>query len=106
MGRNYRGPRSGSFRNCRRPSSSLLIDAREIFADACPDLIVGNNGWAHASCPFHADRHPSFAINLDSGAHFCRSPGCGVSGANIVSFVMRLHGLSYVEAMDWLETWQ
>ena len=35
---------------------------------------------ADGRCPFHEDRHPSFWLNLDTGAWGCWVPGCGKGG--------------------------
>lgn len=53
---------------------------------------------AIACCPKHNDRHPSWSLNLKSGAHHCFS--CGFSG-NLASLVAFLLGLSYADAVIW-----
>lgn len=50
-------------------------------------------------CPFHDEKTPSFSINPDSALYYCF--GCGESG-NAFQFLMRLDGLSFVEAVEWL----
>lgn len=52
-----------------------------------------DRGWISATCPFHNDVHPSFAVNEDSGAYRCLA--CGASG-NFVQLVQ------YVERHDTL----
>jgi DNA primase len=54
--------------------------------------------WCLAGlCPFHADRFAgSFYVNVDSGAYKCHA--CGVGGGDIISFLQKQHGYSFVEA--------
>lgn len=51
-------------------------------------------------CPFHEDRHPSFAVTDDTGAWVCYA-GCGEG--NIVELVMRAMGCDAKSAKHWLE---
>ena len=53
---------------------------------------------AIACCPKHNDRHPSWSLNLKSGAHHCFS--CGFSG-NLASLVALLLDLSYADSVIW-----
>jgi DNA primase len=46
-------------------------------------------------CPFHGDRSPSFSVNKDF--YYCF--GCKESG-DVISFVTKLHGLSFEEACE------
>ncbi len=46
-------------------------------------------------CPFHGDRSPSFSVNKD----FYHCFGCKESG-DAISFLMKLHGLSFEEAIE------
>lgn len=46
-------------------------------------------------CPFHGDRSPSFSVNSDF--YYCF--GCKETG-DAISFVMKLHGLSFEEACE------
>ena len=99
---------SGSSRS--RSSNRLVVreafnvpNPCDFYSSACEEYRVGGGTWAVALCPFHNDRHPSFAINLESGGYFCRSAHCGARGGSIVSFVMAREGLSYREALAWLE---
>ncbi len=50
-------------------------------------------------CPFHAERTPSFTVSPDKQMYYCF--GCK-SGGNVVSFVSKLEGLSYREALEQL----
>lgn len=44
------------------------------------------HGWsgANISCPFHDDRKPSFAVNIQTGQGFCHAPSCNKKIAHIV----------------------
>jgi hypothetical protein len=63
------------------------------------------SGWAWGHCPFHADRNPSFTVNMETGAFRCMSSSCGVHGGGLVSFVSQLHGLDYKAALRFLGDW-
>ncbi len=47
-------------------------------------------------CPFHSEKTPSFYVHPDRGFFHCF--GCQASG-DAIAFVMRLEGLSFVEAL-------
>lgn len=49
-----------------------------------------------ACCPFHNEKTPSFHISPEKGVYHCF--GCGESG-NIFSFLMKMGGLSFVDAV-------
>ncbi|WP_320040309.1 DNA primase [uncultured Desulfobacter sp.] len=50
-------------------------------------------------CPFHSEKTPSFSVNPDKQIFHCF--GCGVGG-NVLSFVMKYHGISFPEAVKML----
>ncbi len=50
-------------------------------------------------CPFHQEKSPSFNVNAPRQIFHCF--GCGVGG-NVFSFVMRMEGLSFPEAVKQL----
>jgi DNA primase len=50
-------------------------------------------------CPFHGEKTPSFNVNPSRGIFHCF--GCGVGG-NAVTFVMKMEGLSFPEAVKLL----
>lgn len=50
-------------------------------------------------CPFHGEKTPSFNVNPARGIFHCF--GCGVGG-NVVTFVMRMEGLTFPEAVKFL----
>jgi DNA primase len=47
-------------------------------------------------CPFHREKTPSFHVNPERGFFHCF--GCGESGS-VVDYVMKLEGLTFIEAM-------
>lgn len=52
------------------------------------------NRHGYTNCPFHDDRYPSFIV----GKHTFTCFGCGESG-DIIDFVRKMYGLSFVDAM-------
>lgn len=50
-------------------------------------------------CPFHPDRTPSFTIYGDDRRFMCF--GCGAEG-DVLDFVMRLHSVSLIDALEML----
>ncbi|HQP40666.1 MAG TPA: CHC2 zinc finger domain-containing protein [Smithella sp.] len=50
-------------------------------------------------CPFHADSKPSFRVNKDKQTFHCF--GCGEHG-DVISFIMKLKGISFPEALIYL----
>ncbi|MBI1921233.1 MAG: DNA primase [Geobacter sp.] len=50
-------------------------------------------------CPFHQEKTPSFNVNPAKGIFHCF--GCGVGG-DAIDFVMKLEGLSFPEAVNFL----
>src|SRR5512138_2043523 len=50
-------------------------------------------------CPFHGEKTPSFNVNPARGIFHCF--GCGVGG-NVVTFVMKMEGISFPEAVKLL----
>ena len=50
-------------------------------------------------CPWHNDRDPSLRINVQKQLWFCDA--CA-EGGDVFTFVMKLGGVSFVEALHWL----
>jgi len=47
-------------------------------------------------CPFHTEKTPSFTVNRDKQIFYCF--GCG-EGGNVITFLMKMNGLSFPEAV-------
>lgn len=52
--------------------------------------------YLKCSCPFHSEKTPSCVIYPDSESFYCF--GCG-AGGDVITFVMRISNLSYIEAV-------
>jgi DNA primase len=50
-------------------------------------------------CPFHSEKSPSFSVNADKQIFHCF--GCS-SGGNVLSYIMKYHGISFPEAVRML----
>ncbi len=50
-------------------------------------------------CPFHAEKTPSFSVNVEEGLYYCF--GCQASG-DAITFVRNIEGLDFVEALEYL----
>ena len=50
-------------------------------------------------CPFHGEKTPSFNIYTENGSFYCF--GCGVGG-DVISFIMKIENLDYVDAIKYL----
>ncbi len=50
-------------------------------------------------CPFHSEKTPSMVVYNDSQSFYCF--GCG-AGGDVISFIMRIENLDYVEAVRFL----
>lgn len=62
----------------------------KLFATHLKGLTSSRNGdEATALCPFHPDKHPSFAVNLTTGLWLCRANRCQAKG-NVEHFCERL----------------
>ena len=81
-----------------------MIDSRQFYEQEGQEIATAGNGvWKVAGlCPFHDDRSAgSFRVNLQNGAYKCFS--CGAKGGDVIAFVMHKHGVSFHEALEWLE---
>lgn len=56
-----------------------------------------NGDELRACCPFHDERHPSFSINLNSGAYFCHA--CEAKGS-ILDFLTNMQNIDKKEALQ------
>lgn len=50
-------------------------------------------------CPFHGEKTPSFNIYSENGSFYCF--GCG-AGGDVITFVMKIENLDYMEAVKFL----
>lgn len=50
-------------------------------------------------CPFHGEKTPSFNIYTENGSFYCF--GCG-AGDDVITFIMKIENLDYVEAVKFL----
>src|SRR5574344_1178264 len=53
-----------------------------------------------ACCPFHSEKTPSFFVNRERGTWHCF--GSCDTGGNVISFVQKIKGYSFPEAVNWL----
>jgi len=56
-------------------------------------------GTLKGLCPFHDERTPSFHVRPAVGRYHCF--GCG-EGGDVISFVMKIDGMSFQEAVEYL----
>lgn len=77
------------------------VDVLELFKSLgirCANVTADE---AFILCPFHKETSPSLAFNLHSKVFHCF--GCG-EGGDVFSFVMKLKGLSFKDALAFLKT--
>lgn len=60
----------------------------------------GARGGLMCRCPLHEDKAPSMTVNPDKQVFYCF--GCG-EGGDVITFVKKLHGLSFKQALAYLE---
>ncbi len=58
--------------------------------------IKRNGSTYKCLCPFHSEKTPSCTIYSDTQSFYCF--GCG-AGGDVISFIMRIENLSYIEAV-------
>lgn len=52
-----------------------------------------------ALCPFHTEKTPSFSVSVQKQIFYCF--GCQ-TGGNVISFLQKHEGKSFIEAIEWL----
>ena len=67
----------------------------QVISSYIPVNKKGSLYWA--SCPFHHEKTPSFAINEDEQFYHCF--GCG-QGGDVVKFVREIESISYSDALE------
>lgn len=77
----------------------LDIDLVKIFEDEGIELKRSGNGRKVACCPFHQEKTPSLSVDVAKNLWHCF--GCG-EGGNGVSFIMKIKGFTYPEAIRYL----
>ena len=50
-------------------------------------------------CPFHGEKTPSFNVYTENGSFYCF--GCG-TGGDVITFIMKIENLDYIEAVKFL----
>lgn len=73
-----------------------ILAATDIFDVVSEAVILKKSGKSFFGlCPFHSEKTPSFSVNPDKQIFHCF--GCS-AGGNVLSFVMKYHGISFPEA--------
>lgn len=70
------------------------LDMVEFVREYVPDL-KRSGRHVKARCPFHQERTPSFVVNSERQSYHCF--GCG-EGGDAFSFLMKVEGLSFMDA--------
>lgn len=73
-------------------------DIAEVISE-CGVLLKPVGKAYKALCPFHEEKTPSFNVSPEKQAFYCF--GCN-AGGNVISFLRRYDGKSFMEAMEWL----
>lgn len=74
-------------------------DIADVIASYVPLQKKGKRHWA--CCPFHQEKTPSFSVDSQKQLYHCF--GCKASG-NVISFVMAMDRLDFVDAVKQLAT--
>lgn len=56
--------------------------------------------WFSTLCPFHEDNRPSLRVHIPGGGFRCMA--CGERGGDIINFVQIKHGLTFTDALYYL----
>lgn len=72
-------------------------DCVEIISEHVRLIKTGEN--FKGLCPFHQEKTPSFTVSPKKGVFHCF--GCG-AGGNVITFIMKIEGKSFVEAVEFL----
>lgn len=74
-----------------------MFDLRAWLGSRFPQGRETGSGWYRASCPFHNESTPSFAVKIPSGNWGCKAVSCGQHGG-LVRLVAHVDGLTWKEA--------
>ena len=83
-----------------RDEDIALVRERSAIEDVIGDQVAlrsAGGGNLKGLCPFHDEKSPSFNVTPARGLYHCF--GCGVGG-DVISFVQRVDGLSFAEAVE------
>jgi DNA primase len=79
---------------------SEILNASDIVDIVSESVILKKSGRNFFGlCPFHSEKTPSFSVNAAKQIFHCF--GCS-AGGNVISFVMKYHGMSFPEAAKML----
>ena len=73
-------------------------DIAEVISDCGIPLRAAGKEY-RALCPFHEEQKPSFSVSPEKQIFYCF--GCN-SGGNVISFLQKHEGMSFIEAVEWL----
>lgn len=72
-----------------------IVDVEHMARELLPNGKRRGGEWV-SSCPFHADKNPSFGINLGSGKWHCFS--CGRGGTSVLGLKADMEGVPFADA--------
>ena len=79
---------------------SEILNTSDIVDVVSEAVILKRSGRNYFGlCPFHSEKTPSFSVNPDKQIFHCF--GCS-AGGNVLSFIMKYHGISFPEAVRML----
>jgi hypothetical protein len=68
------------------------VDLKDVVEYAGVEMIKRGRQW-WGLCPFHPDKHPSFAVNSDKGLFFCYA--CR-TGGDVITFLEKINGEGFI----------
>jgi hypothetical protein len=66
--------------------------------------LTGKGAWRSCCCPFHEEKHPSFAVRVENGAFRCQA--CGVKGGDVLAYHRQRYGMQFKAAAQELGAWE
>ena len=73
-------------------------DIAEVISECGVSLRAAGRDFK-ALCPFHTEKTPSFSVSVQKQIFYCF--GCQ-TGGNVISFLQKHEGKSFIEAVEWL----